>query len=474
MTIPAAAASDAVRYFDSLLAFRQRFDRIPGVQAAVLHDVDVVLSAAYGHADVESGTALSPTHLFRIASHSKTFTATAVLQLVERKKLRLDDAVGEWLDFLADAPLADVTLRELLSHAGGVVRDGSDGDHWQLFRAFPDAAELRRISLDAADVLPRNQRFKYSNIGYSLLGLVIETASGLSYADYVTEHVVGRLGLSDTGPEYDPARTTEYATGYSALSYADRRVPIEHVDTGAMAAATGFYSTAQDVVRYAAAHFHGDDRLLTEDSKRLMQRAEWAVEGTESSYGLGFQIADVGDRRMLGHGGGYPGHITRTLFDPVDRLAVSVMTNSIDGPAQTLATIAVRLVDLAAKPAGDNAAAPPKDVDLASFRGRFASLWGTFDVTDLGGRLYALSPTLADPVAEVQELEVVDDRTLRFSKSGGFQSHGEKLTYDVADDGTVRSVRGGSGTTSYPIDAMTSAIADRDRVTVGSPLTPGG
>ena len=213
---------------------------------------------------------------------------------------------------------------------------------------FPDADQLQHISLDDAAVLPRNERFKYSNIGYSLLGQVIEAASGLSYAQYVDQHIVEPLGLTDTGPELDPARAGEYAVGYSALSYGDHRLPIDHVDTRAMASATGFYSTATDVVRYAAAHFMGDDRLLTDEAKRQMQRTEWEVEGTGgTAYGLGSGHLHHRQAPLLGHGGGYPGHITRTYFDPVDQLAVSVMTNAIDGPAMALATAGVKLIDMA-------------------------------------------------------------------------------------------------------------------------------
>ena len=75
-----------------------------------------------------------------------------------------------------------MTVRELLSHAGGVVRDGWDGDFWQLDRAFPDRAELLRIAADDSAVLGRNERFKYSNVGYSLLGLIVEHVSGTPFA----------------------------------------------------------------------------------------------------------------------------------------------------------------------------------------------------------------------------------------------------------------------------------------------------
>ena len=139
MTITRAAVEDACAYFDGWLAFRARLDRLPGIQAAVLHDGDVVWSGAHGVADVAAGVALTSEHRFRIASHSKTFTATAVLRLAEHGVLRLDDTVGRWLPDLAGLPIARVTLRELLAHGAGVVRDGADADFWCLDRPFPDA-----------------------------------------------------------------------------------------------------------------------------------------------------------------------------------------------------------------------------------------------------------------------------------------------------------------------------------------------
>lgn len=467
--------ADACRYFDSWLAFQREFARVPGVQAAVLHDGDVVLSTAHGVSALDSGESLTPRHLFRIASHSKTFTATAIMQLAEREVLRLDDVVGEWLPELATAPsaaVAAVTLRELLSHAGGVTRDGVDGDFWQLSRDFPDRAELLRIAADHADVLPRNDRFKYSNIGFSLLGLVVEAASGQPYNAYVAEHVVGRLGLVDTGPELDDARLGEYAAGHSALSYASERRTIDHVDTRAMASATGCYSTASDLVRYMAAHFPGDDRLVSDDSKRMMQRVEWAVEGTETSYGLGFGISEIGSRRVLGHGGGYPGHITRTFFDPRHRIAVSVFTNAIDGPAEAWATAAFHLIDLATR--DDRAREQRRDLaDVASFTGRFANVWGVYDVVDLGGRLWQIGPTQLDPKVGLACLEVVDADTLRITEAPGYGSPGELLRYTRADDGSIVSVRGGSGMTATPITSFRDSLSRRPRVSLGDSLHSG-
>jgi CubicO group peptidase (beta-lactamase class C family) len=467
----AGAIADASRYFDAWLRFRQRFDRVPGVQAAVLSGDAIVMACAHGLADVEAATALTEQHLFRIASHSKTFTATAIMQLVERGVVRLDDAVGSWLPFLAGSPSEHVTLRELLSHASGTTRDGREGDFWQLAYAFPDAAGLHRISLDGAAVIDRNERFKYSNIGFSLLGQVIEAASGQPYGEYVQQHIIQVLGLADTGHELDPNRAGEYAAGYSALTYGDRRVPIDHIDTGSMASATGFYSTASDVVRYVAGHFHGNDALVSDQSKRMMQRVEWEVEGTGgTAYGLGFAISTIGTRRVLGHGGGYPGHITRTYFDPLDELAVSVLTNAIDGPALVYTTAGFRLIDLALT--ASTGEQPPDAAATAAFTGRFANLWGVFDIVQMGGRLFQIDPSQPDPVVGAVHLDVVDDNTLRIARTTGYGSFGEQVVVTRNDAGAIVSLRGGSGSTSYPFDAMVAALESRERITLGDPLAP--
>ena len=156
------------------------------------------------------------------------------MQLVQAGRLRLDDTAGHWVTFLVDddSPLAGVTVRDLLTHASGVYRDSADGDFWHLVGAFPDRARLREILAEpAAAVVPPNERFKYSNIGYGLLGLIIEAVTGSDFNDHLIEAVVRPLGVTDLGPELVTDRLGDYAVGYSSLAYADTRTPIEHVDT---------------------------------------------------------------------------------------------------------------------------------------------------------------------------------------------------------------------------------------------------
>ena len=458
---------DVLTYYDSWLAFRQRYLRVPGVQVAVLAGGEVVLSSAYGVADLATGSPLTTQHLFHVASHSKTFTATVVHQLVEAGRCRLDDPVGRWLPDLVAAPVGAVTLRDLLGHGAGVIRDGSDGDFWALHRAFPAAEELLATARDEGAVLPANDRFKYSNVGYGLLGLVIEAVTGRSYAEVVRSQVIAPLALTRTAPDHDPG-LGDYAAGHSALSYADARVAVEHVPTGAMAAATGFVSTAEDLVRYVAAHLPGDDRLLGAAAQRVMQRTAWRVDGPGADplaeYALGFQVSRVGRRRLLGHGGGWPGHITRTTFEPASGIAVSVLTNAIDARAEPLAAALFHLTEWAT-----DLDAPRAQQDIAGFVGRFANLWGVIDIADLGGRLVLLDPTQDDPWQAPVDLVVAGPDRLRICGGDGYGSPGEFLDY-LVEDGRVVQVRGGSGMTWHPLERVRAAVERGRPVRLGAPL----
>lgn len=451
----------ALPYVDGWLAYRRWRERVPGVQAAVWFDGAVQLAAAHGLADEEARVPLTTEHLFRIASHSKTFTATAVLQLVERGVVRLDDPVGRYVPRLVEggSRLADATLRELLEHGAGVIRDGLDGDYWQHGRPFPDEDELLEMLLDHGDKAAAGAGFNYSNLGYSLLGLVVAAASGRTYGEYVTESIVERLGLANTGPEWDPARAAEYAAGHSGRHVSQTRVRLDHVDTRAMAAATGFYGTASDLVTYASAHFDGDDRLLGEHSRRLAQREAWRSDASQPSsphYGLGFVIDRVGGHRVVGHSGGYPGHITRTLFDPALGLAVSVMTNAVDGPATPLSSGVLRLLDLAreAAPTGLATRASSVGFDPARFTGRFAGEFGIVDVALLGENLVSLHPSGPDPVEGLERLRVVGPRELLIAQGDGFGSVGETMRYEFDADGEVTLLRGSGGLSMRPVTEL--------------------
>jgi CubicO group peptidase (beta-lactamase class C family) len=465
------SVADAATYLEAWWPARRAQTRTPGVQAALWFENDLLLSLADGVADLATGEPLTTEHLFRVASHSKTFTGAALHRLHEQGRVRLDDTVGQWIGWLAESgsPLADRTVAEVLSHGAGITRDGREADHWQLHQPFLDADGLRRVVADGAEVTPANVRFKYSNIGYSLLGEVIEAVTGTSWRDHVRTELIEPLGLTSTFPDLGDLDPSRFAGAHSFQALGATRVAIDQVDSGAMSSATGVVSNASDLCRWAAAQFMGDERLLSDGSKRRMQNRVWTVEGEgEGDYGLGTGILDVGGRRLCGHGGGWPGHITRTFFDPEARLAVAVATNAIDGPAAEIAAGSVRIVDLAARNAArtqrDGDGVGPDRPDAAQrLCGRYASLWGVHDVALLGDRLVGLSPTLPEPTTAAVQYTMVDDTTLRIDSGPGHGSVGEELRFELDEGGVVRRV-GGAGPTLVPLDDLGLP----DRVVLGS------
>ena len=441
MTISRAAVEDAAAYAERWVEYRQRAAEVPGVAVAIRHEDDLVLSAAFGVADLRTGEPLRTDHGFRIASHSKTFTATLVLLLAERGQLSLDDRLDRWLPWLDSVAIGDVRLREVLSHAAGIIRDGEDVPWWQLRGPFLDVQGLQAAARAATSaVTTNNDRFKYSNIGYSLLGHVVEAVTGDAYADVARREIIEPLGLRRTGAEPGPDDLPHLATGHSSRKYGMARRAFPHLDTEAMVGATGFHATAEDVCRYGAAHFLGNEELLSDDSKRQMQHEHWEVHGGRGGhYGLGFHVLRIGDRRVITHGGGFPGFITFTAIDPVDRLVVTALTNAIDGPAEVIVNAIVRLLNRAAD-GGDPAP------ELDRYTGRFFGMWAVSDIVRLGGDLLVVDPDLLDPIADASRLEAVDagdadGDELRIVDTGGYGSFGERVRYEWDEAGTARRVR---------------------------------
>ena len=435
------ALDRSLAYVDSWLGWRCPRADVTGCAVAVSLRGRVLLSRAYGYADASSQKALRPDDVFRVASHSKSFTATGVLQLAERGAVRLDDPVARHLGWLAahrDPRMASVTVRQLLDHGAGIVRDGSDADYWQLGAPFPDTAALEEDVLAADLVVDPNVSMKYSNIGYGLLGLVIEAASGLTYAEYLDKHVVGPLQLSATAADLVPALRDRSVAGHGRREADGTRVIVPEVGTRALSAATGVASTAPDLCRFYSALLPGSRKLLSEESKREMQRVHFRVHrpfAGDEDYGLGLSLLKVGERRTFGHSGGFPGQVSRTIADPKEGFVVSVLVNCADGPATDVAKGIVKVIDFFQARA--SATVPPS---LRRLEGRYVGLFGAVDLVATGETMAAGDPDAWDPFAEASLLERVGPATLRIADDGSYGSPGELVCFQV-DGGSVTAMR---------------------------------
>lgn len=448
------ALKHAVDFIKSWLQMRYEQGDVPGFVVAIAHRGQMLMNDAYGYADLERKLPMTPHHRFRIASHSKTFTATAVMILAEEGRVRLDDYVVDYLPWLRehhDARWTKVTIRQLLSHGAGVIRDGLEQDYWQLTRPFPDEETLTAEILETGLILDNNTKLKYSNYGYSVLGLVIEAASGQSYHQFVTERIITPLGLQSTAAEYQPALDDVLAMGYTRADHKTRR-PIPHSTTGAMAAATGFCSTTEDLCTYFAAHMVGSGQLLSDESKKEMQRTHFRDAGSEQpstvGYGLGFVTGQTGKRSLFGHSGGYPGFITDTLADPKDGLVVTALTNGIDGPAGRIAEGIYKIIDYFQ----ENTPKTQPTHHLAHLEGTFMNLWNAIRIVVAGDKVTALmAPETWEPFGYTEALEYRDDRTFTVSSASGFSGEGEQVQFQVGADGAVKTLQY-TGATLWPRD----------------------
>jgi CubicO group peptidase (beta-lactamase class C family) len=441
----------SVKYIRSWLHFKYDREEVPGFVVAISHKGKIIFNEAYGYANLEDKKKLTTDHIFRIASHSKTFTATALMQLQEKGLLRIDDYASDYLDWLKshkDKRWHRVTIRQLLSHGAGVVRDGEDADYWQLEKPFPSEEELKKAILDSRLVVENNTKLKYSNFGYSLLGSVVERVSGLPYNDYVKKHIVDVLKLTATGPEYIPSIKSQLVTGYTRRDVNKTRLPIAQIDTRAMSAATGFYSNTADLCTYFTAHFLGSGKLLDDESKKEMQRTQFNVKtlGPEDAggYGLGFQIEQVSGRTLFGHSGGFPGHITKTMADPTDEIVVTVLTNCLGGPAGLINKGIYGIFDFFKESAKDE-----KSQDkLLHFEGRYMNLWGMVDLVVKGSKVVAGYPDSWQPLRSPEELEYVDDKTLKVIKTDSYSSEDELVRFKIVS-GKVKTIAY-TGSTMWP------------------------
>lgn len=440
----------AVGFIEPWLEYRFERLQMPGLAVAISHAGKLAYQGTFGLANTEDQIDLTPNHLFQIGSQSKTFTATAVMQIAQSGEVDIDDAVTRHLPDLSsceDERWAAVTVRQLLSHTSGISRDGQNADFWEQSRAFPDRQELLDEVRGEQLVFDPGSRMKYSNLGYGLLGLLIERVSGTPYADFVSQNIIEPLDLRHTLPNLSQQIDQLITTGYGQLWPGKKRAVLPSSSALALDPATGMYSTTTDLCTYYSSHIpnNGDTRILGEEAKREMQQTEALVPNSPNvEYGLGINIGHVGTTRITGHGGGVPGHISNTVTDNESGVVVTAYTNSVDGDALGITLGITEVLNHYNQYVGSRAR------DYSKFNCRAEGLWSTRQILAVGERIVSIDPNNWHPFSDTETLEYVDDQTLKIVQANGFRSEGE-LVYFTFDDDSVRDIRY-CGRTMTPTD----------------------
>jgi CubicO group peptidase (beta-lactamase class C family) len=298
--------------------------RIPGLQIAVVKDGRVVLSEAYGLANVENRVTATGTTLFPINSATKTFTGVAMMQLAEAGLVDLDAPIARYLDDLPEAWRA-IRIRQLLGHTSGLpdivdqkglIGGGSERDAWKAVKALP---------MDA----PVGERFAYNQTNYGLLAQIISRQVKMPYEQYVAQHqfAAANMPLSRFGDSYDlvPNAATIYSyspRGTMAKDDGNRISRWIYDIPYSLWAGGGIQTTADEVARWIIAL--SDGKLVSAASVKTMWTPEKLNSGAEAEWAAGWPVLQTAPKRQVA---GIGGARAAFIVYPDDRLAIVVLTN---------------------------------------------------------------------------------------------------------------------------------------------------
>ncbi len=313
----------------------------PGMSVALVIDDKVAWEGASGLADVENQVPARPDSVYRIASISKPIAATAVMQLVERGRVSLDDPVRKYVPFFPDKGGLTLTVRHVMTHTSG-IRHYKPGEMENMTR-YGSIEDAAKIFEDDPLLFTPGTKYSYSTYAYNLLAAVVEAASGLSYDAYLKEHVLGPAGMTKTrlerAEEIVPNRARQYVKAGGAVHNA------HYADLSVKWAGGGVISTAGDLARFHIALDEG--KLLKSDTLRQMYTPATLADGTATDYGLGWNITTSADgRTWIAHSGGATGGTTYLLRDPVRKVAAAILCNVESAPG--LRKLATDIAELAA------------------------------------------------------------------------------------------------------------------------------
>lgn len=292
----------------------------------------------YGSRDLAHRLAATPRTTYRMASITKSFTAVAVLQLVNEGKLDLDADIRTLVPEYPEKPWP-VTVRQLLGHLGGVSH--YDG---------PDAAENTRhlntaqalaLFADKPLAVEPGTKFVYTTWGYNLLGAAIEKASGQSYGDYLKTHVFGPAGMRTAALDDHRTRDKHHAVGYRPRH--GQLVPSQFLDVSSRFAGGGTRASVEDLLAFGQALLQ--HRLVPAETARMMQAPMSTREGQLTDYGMGFATYPLRGRYMVTHAGGQPETTSLLVVLPAEDIVIALASN-LEGEAKRQRRISTRLLEV--------------------------------------------------------------------------------------------------------------------------------
>ncbi|HEV2621682.1 MAG TPA: serine hydrolase [Frateuria sp.] len=494
-----AQLADFGAYVDSA---RKTFD-VPGIAVAIVKDGRVVMEQGFGLRELGKADKVDARTLFAIASNTKAFTAAALQQLAEQGKLNMDDRVVDHLPWfrMSDAYVThEMRIRDLLAHRSGLSLGAGDLLYWP-----PTSYTTKEVVERLAKVPIKNgfrSGYAYDNILFAVATLVIEQASGQSYADYVREHIFKPVGMDESLIDKTYLKPgMDVATGHAKADFKDLK-PVPPMAWLNDPGAGGIYSSVHDLAKWMNVQLAGGalpttgangkpQRLFSEQSQHEMWSVLTPIKVGKppipelapltpqfSGYGESWFLSDYQGKKLVWHTGGWPGMVSRLTLVPQLKLGVVVLTNAESGAAFNAITYRVldayltpdkqtdwvavydkavkkaqaKADDSFAKHEAARAKASKPSLPLAGYVGTYRDPWyGDIAISQEGGKLrlrFSHTPQLVGTMSPWQHDSFTvrwDDRTLN---ADAF------ITFALDQDGHIREAR------MEPISPMTDFSFD--------------
>jgi CubicO group peptidase (beta-lactamase class C family) len=316
-----AAISAQSEKIDQYIRAEMGVRHIPGLALVVIKNGEIVKLKGYGVANLEHDVAVTPDTVFELASVTKQFTATAIMLLVEEGKVRLDDSISHYLSN-SPSQWKGITVRHLLTHTSGLP--GLENGFKALWEGgvrtdYSTAQLFEAATKDSLDFSP-GDRWRYSDVGYFLLGMIIEKASGRRYRDFLAERFFKPLGMESTSVLDQWAILKNRAAGYTLHN--GQLINIRRVAQIELPSHYGVFSTVRDLAKWDLALATG--KIVKESSLAAMWTPVKLNTGRSYPYGFGWEVRRKLGHRIIDHTG-----ITGTEYAryPDDNLTVIVLTN---------------------------------------------------------------------------------------------------------------------------------------------------
>ena len=393
--------------------------QLPGIALALVENQQIVWQQGYGFSDPKAKTPITADTVFRVGSVSKLFTDIAVMQQVERGKIDLDAPVTKYLpDFQPRNSFGKpVTLRQLMSHRSGLVREPPTGSYFDSNE--PTLTETIKSLNQTALVYAPETRTKYSNAGIAAVGYVLEKTQKQLFADYLKRALLEPLGMKQSGFKPSPEIKKNLARAQMWTVFGKTfDAPVFELG---IAPAGSMYTTTGDLGRFASALFAADNNspgsILKKATLEQMWMPQFAAPNQKSGFGLGFSLSELEGHRKVGHGGAIYGFSTQLSVLPDDKLSVIVVATKdfSNGVTSRIADAALKamLAERENKSIPQPEITSPIDSGVAKkIAGRYASGDKAIDLIERGGNLSILNVNggFEARLRSLGEAFVVDDK----------------------------------------------------------------